>query len=328
MGCPFCVSRLEDDDKLLHHMKMEHQTQMFGCTKCYSSLQPCIAWTVEVMLQHLGSQHKLNVSISEAISNYVVIPANLHRINCKLCPPPHILGAEGFWVGGDHNEHMESIEKHFEAVHGISEKPQVVTQLELACRGCDATFPHAGRIEWLQHVKRNHERLNRPSIKQSGPKKRCDYCGEDVVQTETIRHIKEAHARETFQCKVCLEADPTCFPHFDTIKEMTGHMVMKHGDQFSSYYDHMIYPLTLYGSLCSKTDCAMTGGKVLAFDAATIGKHLRIHQSEGGEEIGEFFCRCCDRVKERFKTIVEVNDHIAKRHKQIIRWKQTNGNFH
>ena len=51
-----------------------------------------------------------------------------------------------------------------------------------------------------------------------------------MVQTEAVRHIKEEHARETFQCKLCLAADPACFPYAETIKEMTGHMVLKHKD--------------------------------------------------------------------------------------------------
>ena len=49
-----------------------------------------------------------------------------------------------------------------------------------------------------------------------------------VVQTEAVRHVKEEHAGETFQCKLCLAADPACFPYTETIKEMTGHMVLKH----------------------------------------------------------------------------------------------------
>ena len=40
---------------------------------------------------------------------------------------------------------------------------------------------------------------------------------------------------------------------------MMQHMVMKHGDQFSSYYDHMVYPTTLYGSICSGKKCAEMG---------------------------------------------------------------------
>jgi len=322
--CPFCTQKLSSDDDLLHHMKLAHQVDMFRCIKCATSLQPTIGWSVEVLLQHLATQHKLNVSISEAMFNYVAFPQNLHRINCKLCPPPYILGTEGFWLGTDLLHTMDSVENHFEQVHIITDKNQVVGNLELACRGCDVTFPHSGRLEWGQHVKRDHERINRPN-RSSGPRKRCDYCGEKVVQTETIRHIKETHKMETFQCKLCLEVDPTCFPYSDTIKEMMQHMVMKHGDQFDSYYDHMVYPVTMYGSQCSGKDCAVKG-KVTAFDAATIGKHLRVHQDAGGDEVGEFFCRGCDRVKEKFKTIEEVKEHISKRHKAIMKWKEANGN--
>ena len=88
--------------------------------------------------------------------------------------------------------------------------------------------------------------------------------------TSPCRHIKEAHSRETFQCKICLSADPTCFPYAETIKELTSHMVLKHGDMVDSYYQHMLYPTTLYGSLCSGKDCETTG-KVVAFDAVAIG---------------------------------------------------------
>jgi len=323
--CPFCMKKFSKDDDVLHHMKIAHQDDMFRCFKCASSLQPTIGWSLEVLLQHLADQHKLNLSISEAIFNYVNFPANLHRINCKLCPPPYILGAEGFWLATELQESMSSVEKHFEQVHVIMDKNLFINHLELACRGCDVTFSHSFRLEWGQHVKRDHERLNRPN-KNVGPKKRCEYCGEKVVQTETIRHIKETHRMETFQCKACLEIDPTCFPYADTIKEMMQHMVMKHGDQFSSYYDHIVYPVTLYGSLCSGKECNEKG-KVLAFDAAIIGKHLKVHQDSGGIEVGEFYCRACDRIKQKYKTLSEVKAHIEEKHKTILKWKETNGNL-
>jgi len=325
--CPFCGEECRSDNDLMLHMTLRHKEDMFGCSKCATSIQPAFAWSVEVLLQHLATQHKLNVAISEAISSYVDIPSNLHRINCKLCLPPYLLGTEGFWIANDLMQNMSSIEKHFEKVHGIKDKSQVVGKLELACRGCDATFGHSQRLEWLQHMKKNHEKLNRPNAVASGPTKRCDYCGEQIVQTETIRHIKEAHRTEVFQCKACLEVDPACFPYSDTIKEMMQHMVMKHGDQFSSYYDHMVYPTTLYGSICSGKKCAEMGtGMVTAFDAATIGKHLRVHQEEGGSEVGLFYCRCCDRIKEKYKSMDEVKTHIAQRHKAILKWKAVNGN--
>jgi len=92
-------------------------------------------------------------------------------------------------------------------------------------------------------------------------------------------------------------------------------------DQVESYYEHMIYPETLYGAICSGKDCAQRG-KILAFNPVALGKHLREHQDLGEEESGELFCRCCDRVKERFKTPVEVELHIGKRHKQLLKWRE------
>ena len=199
--CPFCSNECKSDDDLMVHMTLKHKHDMFGCSKCSTSFQPVVAWSVEVLLQHIATQHKLNVTIAEAISNYVDIPSNLHRINCKLCPPPYLLGSEGFWVGSDLNSNMTSIENHFDQKHGMNDKSQIVGKLELACRGCDATFTHTNKIDWLQHIKKNHDRLNRPNAPASGPTKRCDYCSENILQTETIRHIKEAHRQEVFQCK-------------------------------------------------------------------------------------------------------------------------------
>merc|ERR1712106_148129 len=76
--CPFCPEVLSSDTVLLEHMKMRHLREMFGCTKCSSSLQPVVAWSVDVLLQHLAAQHKLNTSIAEAIASYVEMPSSLH----------------------------------------------------------------------------------------------------------------------------------------------------------------------------------------------------------------------------------------------------------
>jgi len=326
--CPFCSESLASDSLLLEHMKLKHLKLMFGCSKCSTSLQPAIAWSCSVLLSHLASQHKLNISTSEAMANYVEMPGSLHLVRCKLCPPPYLLGGEGTWVGRDLLDILESVEAHCATSHALTDRASVLPVVELACRACDVTFPSQQRVEWAAHVRSNHQRANRPSVRAraSGPSKPCDYCGESVVVSEAVRHVKEQHPKETFMCKLCLTADPSCFPYADTVKEMTSHMVMKH-PEVESYYDHMLYPLTLYGSLCSNKECESKGGKVLAFDAATIGRHLRMHQSDGGDEVGEFYCRCCDRVKERFKTIEEVKEHIGKRHKNIIKWKATNGHF-
>lgn len=330
--CPFCSNKFTDDDALLQHMKMSHRREMFGCSKCSKESQPAIGWSVEVLLQHLASSHHLNVSISEAISSFLAIPESLHKVSCKLCPPPHMLGSPGFWVGGDVAEHMVAIEEHFATVHLLTENREVLANLELACRGCDFSLPHSGRQDWLVHMRRNHARLNRPSslASRTGPRKRCDFCGEQVVVTEAVRHVREVHAKEVFQCKLCLAQDPTCFPHAETIKEMTAHMVLRHGDQVDSYYDHMVYPVTLYGASCSAAAC-QDSSRIVAFDALAIGRHLREHQDGGirsssGLEAATYFCRCCDRVKETFQTLAMVQAHIEKRHKQVLRWRETNGN--
>ena len=115
-ACPICSNKFNDDSLLLQHMKMEHRRDMFGCSKCQGEKQPAIGWSVEVLVQHLASTHELNVTISEAISGLLAIPESLHKVTCKLCPPPHILGSQGFWLAGDVAEHMVSIEEHFEQV--------------------------------------------------------------------------------------------------------------------------------------------------------------------------------------------------------------------
>ena len=189
MVCPFCSSSFSDDSALLEHLKVTHRRHMFGCSKCQDSAQPAIGWSVEVLLQHLATAHQLNVSISAAISSFLVIPSLLHRVTCRLCPPPHILGSQGFWLGGEVAGHMAAIEEHFEQVHLMTEKTQVVARLELACRGCDFSVGHGERAEWEAHMKRNHARLNRPEslAKRTGPRKRCDFCAEEVVATEAVR---------------------------------------------------------------------------------------------------------------------------------------------
>ena len=120
-ACPICSNKFNDDSLLLQHMKMEHRRDMFGCSKCQGDKQPAIGWSMEVLVQHLASAHELNVTISEAISGFLAIPESLHKVTCKLCPPPHILGSQGFWLAGDVSEHMVSIEEHFEQVELLTQ---------------------------------------------------------------------------------------------------------------------------------------------------------------------------------------------------------------
>ena len=44
-------------------------------------------------------------------------------------------------------------------------------------------------------------------------------------------------------------------------------MVMKHGSQFDSYFEHITYPLTLYSGACSASSCSAEG-KYLAHSPA------------------------------------------------------------
>ena len=51
------------------------------------------------------------------------------------------------------------------------------------------------------------------------------------------------------------------------------HMVMKHGDQYESFYDHMTYPLNLYRTSCTLQDCG-SNGKYLASNNTLIEVYL------------------------------------------------------
>ena len=46
--------------------------------------------------------------------------------------------------------------------------------------------------------------------------------------------------------------------------------VTSSNEQVESYYEHMIYPETLYGAICSGKDCTQRG-KILAFNPAALG---------------------------------------------------------
>ena len=43
------------------------------------------------------------------------------------------------------------------------------------------------------------------------------------------------------------------------MKEMMSHMVLKHGNEFSSYYDHIIYPKSLGWMRCMVAGCETRG---------------------------------------------------------------------
>ena len=94
----------------------------------------------------------------------------------------------------------------------MSEKPHIVGKLELACRGCDFILPHSGankvlsadfknsnvkniifKMEWADHLRRNHARLNRKDSRanRAGPRKRCDFCGDQVIPGMIEKHVEK-----------------------------------------------------------------------------------------------------------------------------------------
>ena len=94
----------------------------------------------------------------------------------------------------------------------MSEKPHIVGKLELACRGCDFILPHSGankvlswrfvmkfvdnsisKMEWTDHLRRNHARLNRKDSRanRAGPRKRCDFCGDQVILVRKQIHVEK-----------------------------------------------------------------------------------------------------------------------------------------
>ena len=55
---------------------------------------------------------------------------------------------------------------------------------------------------------------------------------------------------------------------------MMQHMVMKHGDQFDSFYDHMSYPATLHRTSCTATNCGINGNY-----SASSGKLVQVNRN-------------------------------------------------
>merc|ERR1711874_47278 len=268
------------------------------------------------------------------MKNYTLIPRKLHRINCKLCPPPNILGSEGFWLASNIPSKMTDILGHFSTKHLITGLAPVNSQLELAGRGCDATFTHAECHDWLAHIEMNHTRNltagasgdkegRRKGITSKLGGKKCGYCNESIISTDSIRHVKEAHAKETFLCKICLDADPSCFPFADSMKEMMRHMVLKHGKDYTSYYDLIIYPINLGWTRCTARGCEASG-KYQAYNRELSEEHSFFYHP--GVDLTAIHCRICEGIKEQFKDQQQLQEHLAQKHRQIVSWKTKNGN--
>jgi len=327
--CPFCQEGFSSHDSLDEHMNRRHTSQMFRCDMCnYFS-----GWNRENLQYHLETAHRKKISMPELLRNYTLIPSRLYRINCKLCQPPHILGSKGFWIGSNLSGNMKTILEHFLEKHSIKEESVATSMLELACRGCDVTYSPGDRFEWEDHVRTDHSRAISPQPGRRHPRstaskdtgKKCDYCKETVAASDSIRHIREAHEEETFLCKICLDADKNCFPFFDKMKEMMSHMVLKHGNDFSSYYDHIIYPKSLGWMRCMVAGCE-TRGRFSAYNRDLLKDHgLFFHSGIPDRKFMAIHCRNCDGVKDQFEDDAQLKEHIELKHKQIAAWKAKNG---
>jgi len=348
--CPVCDVATYDLDALLKHMEREHAADMFGCRLCPGRVG---GWSLELIHKHVVEAHPQHdpklLGLTTVLKRFVNVPSRLGRINCRLCPPPYQLGGPGVWlcrdglvlVGTTGGGSVDVVENHFIQVHGITDQNQMNSKLELACRGCSKTFSSGQQKMWLNHTKSDHVRER---TWERGKGVRCDYCGESVPQTEKAWHMEQEHAREVFLCRICTAADTACFPFADSLKEMMQHMVMKHGDQYDSFYEHMTYPERLYRTACTGPDC-VNNGKLLAPTEDRIKKHnLEVHRgsqqkfSSDADSSADtlpattcppgvnYFCRCCDKANQVFQSEETVDEHIKKRHKQIIKWKDANGN--
>jgi len=313
--CPLCWSMFKDLDELLKHMKSSHMSNMFGCKLCKA-----VGWSMEILFKHITETHDKSATMSEALHK-MKVPESLERINCKMCPPPYQLGQEGLWLCADLTSIKSEVDIHFNYAHNITDQGQIHSKLELACRCCLVTFSAGQKAQWYKHTNSDHG-----SMEEAKVGVRCEYCGDSVVEAEMVWHLENKHDKDVFLCRICTASDTTCFPFAASLKEMMQHMVMKHGDQFESFYDHMTYPTLLYRSGCTAATCG-TDGKFIAPTSERAKNHVTsCHRDVTPAPEFEYFCRCCDKAGQTFKSIEEVDAHVSKRHKQIVKWKQTNGN--
>jgi len=315
--CPLCWKPTASMDGLLKHMKLSHAHDLFKCKNCKT-----LGWSMEILLKHITEVHDSTITLVDALQSFVVVPENIQRINCKMCPAPYQLGAGSFWLGVDLGACIGEIEKHFADVHGIPDQAQVHSKIELACRCCTVTFTPGQKSLWYTHMSQDHTRKEK--LEEVGV--RCDYCGDNVIEAEKGWHLQNVHARDVFKCQICASADTACFPYADSLKEMMQHMVMKHGNEYDSFYEHMTYPVNLYRSVCADAGCGKAGALIaptpVRIQAHVTEKHAN---SEDPPPATLYRCRCCEK-DQTFKSVEEYNEHCGKRHKQILKWKATNGN--
>ena len=159
------------------------------------------------------------------------------------------------------------------------------------------------KVEWADHLRRNHARLNRKDSRanRAGPRKRCDFCGDQVILNILWirqfmiylyrlsklrlwgmwrRSMLERLSSANFALPLTRLASPILKPsrrwqgtwfsstRMWVLKEVTISTIIN--SQIESYYEHMVYPDTLYGAICTGKDCGERG-KILAFNPAALG---------------------------------------------------------
>lgn len=164
-------------------------------------------------------------------------------------------------------------------------------------------------MEWADHLRRNHARLNRKDSRanRAGPRKRCDFCG-DQVDYHSDRSSRYFCSNRLFKLRRCDMWKKSTQKRLSNARFVwplilpASHMLRpsrrwlgtwflstrmwvvsnsslfcstKFYDQVESYYEHMIYPETLYGAICSGKDCAQRG-KILAFNPVALGVSIHL----------------------------------------------------
>ena len=85
--CPFCGEECRSDNDLMLHMTLRHKEDMFGCSKCATSIQPAFAWSVEVRYGRYVS-NRVATKILEDSSLTAPPQQKILIEQCKIYNPP------------------------------------------------------------------------------------------------------------------------------------------------------------------------------------------------------------------------------------------------
>ena len=65
-------------------------------------------------------------------------------------------------------------------------------------------------MEWADHLRRNHARLNRKDSRanRAGPRKRCDFCGDQVILSIIEAYVVSLKYKESFSLRSKITGGP------------------------------------------------------------------------------------------------------------------------